>query len=65
MGYISYGPCLLKNEKKKKKKKRNCENKKRRENRFPRVTDSFRHSEEVEQHFLLKSNLKMCTRPSQ
>ena len=64
MGYISYGPCLLKNEKKKK-KKRNCENKKRLENRFPRVTDSFRHSEEVEQHFLLKSNLKMCTRPSQ
>ena len=45
MGYISYGPCLLKNEKK---KKRNCENKKRLENRFPRVTDSFRHSEEVE-----------------
>ena len=64
MGYISYGPCLLKNEKKKK-KKRNCEKKKRLENRFPRVTDSFRHSEEVEQHFLLKSNLKMCTRPSQ
>ena len=64
MGYISYGPCLLKNEKKKK-KKRNCEKKKRKEKRFPRVTDSFRHSEEVEQHFLLKSNLKMCTRPSQ
>ena len=64
MGYISYGPCLLKNEKKKK-KKRNYEKKKQPENRFPRVTDSFRHSEEVEQHFLLKSNLKMCTRPSQ
>ena len=64
MGYISYGPCLLKNEKKKK-KKRKCEKKKRLEKRFPRVTDSFRHSEEVEQHFLLKSNLKMCTRPSQ
>ena len=64
MGHISYGPCLLKNEKKKKKKK-NFEKKKRLENRFPRVTDSFRHFEEVEQHFLLKSNLKMCTRPSQ
>ena len=60
MGYISYGPCLLKNEKKKKKKKEISKIK----NRFPRVTDSFRHSEEVEQHFLLKSNLKMCTRPS-
>ena len=60
MGYISYGPFLLKNEKK---TKEIAKIRKRLENRFPRVTDYFRHSEEVEQHFLLKSNLKMCTRP--